>query len=482
MSIPAVGNLLDASCATYVQVVTTTSADPAASSSSSGVAPSKSESKSKAAGSQWGRAEAVSWANSLACIFLLAATPTSAFWTYAACAHYKCALSGPIYDEHLTWDKVFPAPTLKGALVYVGWLVFQGLLYAFLPGKIGYGQRTPAGYLLPYKVNGLFAWTITHVAFVFGSFYLGIFPASIIADLWGPLLIAANAYGYILSIFSYVKAWYFPSHPEDCKFSGSIPCDIFMGIEFNPRFGEMWDFKQFHNGRPGIIAWTLIDISFAAAQYNEYGYVTNSMILLNILHMIYVVDFFYNEDWYLRTIDIAHDHFGFYLGWGDIVWLPWMYTLQAHYLLRNPISLSTAWFAFLLGMGLLGYGILRSANHQKDVVRRTDGQCAVWGKPARVIRTKYTTGDGEVHTSLLLASGFWGLAHQFNYVGDLLLSTAECLLCGAAHPLPYFYIAWMTALLLHRISRSEKRCQAKYGKYWDEYNKIVPWKLCPYVY
>jgi 7-dehydrocholesterol reductase len=31
-----------------------------------------------------------------------------------------------------------------------------------------------------------------------------------------------------------------------------------MGIEFNPRFGRHWDFKLFHNGRPGIIAWTLM--------------------------------------------------------------------------------------------------------------------------------------------------------------------------------------------------------------------------------
>jgi hypothetical protein len=34
-----------------------------------------------------------------------------------------------------------------------------------------------------------------------------------------------------------------------------------MGIEFNPRFGKHWDFKLFHNGRPGIIAWTLMYVS-----------------------------------------------------------------------------------------------------------------------------------------------------------------------------------------------------------------------------
>lgn len=46
------------------------------------------------------------------------------------------------------------------------------------------------------------------------------------------------------------------------------------------------------------------------------------------LKAIYVLDFFWNEAWYLKTIDICHDHFGWYLGWGDCVWLPYLYTLQ----------------------------------------------------------------------------------------------------------------------------------------------------------
>lgn len=41
-----------------------------------------------------------------------------------------------------------------------------------------------------------------------------------------------------------------------------------------------------------------------------------------------MLDFFWNETWYLKTIDICHDHFGWYLGWGDCVWLPFLYTLQ----------------------------------------------------------------------------------------------------------------------------------------------------------
>lgn len=136
---------------------------------------------------------------------------------------------------------------------------------------------------------------MTHALFIGASLGLGLFPASIIHDNWGGLLIASNVYGYFLTVFSYLKAHIAPSHSEDRKFSGSIIYDLYMGIEFNPRFGKYFDFKLFHNGRPGIVAWTLINFSFAAAQYQKIGYVTNSMVLLNFLHFVYVIDFFIHE-------------------------------------------------------------------------------------------------------------------------------------------------------------------------------------------
>lgn len=376
----------------------------------------------------------------------------------------------------------FPKPTNLGFQLYFGWLSFQALLYAGLPAKIGYGQMTPAGHTLPYVVNGLRAWIITHGLYAFGSLYMNWFSASIIADNWGPLLFAANCYGYFLTLFSYIKAYTFPSHPKDCKFTNSRIYDLFFGIEFNPRFGKYFDFKLFHNGRPGIVAWTLIDLSFAAAQYNEIGYVTNSMILLTILHAMYVVDFFYFEDWYLRTIDIAHDHFGFYLAWGDSVWLPWMYTFQSHFLLRNRIDLSPAYFSLITILGFTGYYIFRTVNNQKDLVRSTNGKCFIWGQPARYIRTTFTTTDGKKHGSLLLTSGYWGISRHFNYVGDLMMSLAMCMTCGSGFILPYFYIIYMSILLGLRIERDHERCLGKYGKYWEQYIEQVPYKLIPYVY
>jgi 7-dehydrocholesterol reductase len=40
--------------------------------------------------------------------------------------------------------------------LYFAWLVLQAVLATFVPGPTGYGQLTPAGYTLEYKVNGAF--------------------------------------------------------------------------------------------------------------------------------------------------------------------------------------------------------------------------------------------------------------------------------------------------------------------------------------
>ncbi|KAL2913633.1 hypothetical protein HK105_206793 [Polyrhizophydium stewartii] len=444
----------------------------------------------KAAGesaTNWGRSWDIGIWTVIGCYFMLAFCPFIVTYFWMACDSFQCSIVAPVeYVQAHGFEQLyhnhFPKPTVFGFQLYFGWLSFQAILYMLLPGKIGYGQTTPAGHTLEYVVNGLLAWFVTHALFIAGSLYFGLFDASIIADNWGALLIAANVYGYFLTFFSYFKAYAFPSHAEDRKISNSAVYNLFMGIEFNPRLGKYFDFKLFHNGRPGIIAWTLINFSFAAAQYNRIGYVTNSMLLLNWLHLVYVIDFFYNEDWYLRTIDIAHDHFGFYLAWGDTVWLPWMYTLQSHFLLRNPIDLSTPAFTAVFAIGMVGYYIFRTVNNQKDLVRSTDGKCLIWGKPAKVIRTEFATTDGKIHRSLLLTSGYWGISRHFNYVGDLLISLAMCLTCGTGYILPYFYIVYMSILLYQRIERDHMRCKGKYGDYWDQYCKEVPYKLIPYVF
>ena len=46
----------------------------------------------------------------------------------------------------------------------------------------------------------------------------------------------------------------------------------------------------------------------------------------------------------------------------------------------------------------------------------------IWGKPPTFIEAKYVTKDGETRTSLLLASGWWGLARYKNKHDAIFLS------------------------------------------------------------
>lgn len=203
------------------------------------------------------------------------------------------------------------------------------------------------------------------------------------------------------------------------------------------------------------------------------------MVIVNVLQAVYVIDFFWNEAWYTRTVDIAHDHFGFYLAWGTTSFLPQFYTLQAQYLARYPTHLTPLQAMFWLSCGLAGYALFRSANYQKDVVRSQDGKAIVWGHPAEFMTCKYRTGDGQEHTSILLTCGWWGVCRHVNYLADLVQTLAMCAVCGFGAVLPWSHFVFMCVLLGHRLVRDERRCRNKYGEQWDAYCEKVSYRLVP---
>ena len=48
--------------------------------------------------------------------------------------------------------------------------------------------------------------------------------------------------------------------------------------------------------------------------------------------------------------------------------------------------------------------------------------------------------------------------------------------------LPYFYAAYFAVLLIHRELRDEESCRKKYGKDYDRYCELVPYRIVPGVY
>jgi len=54
--------------------------------------------------------------------------------------------------------------------------------------------------------------------------------------------------------------------------------------------------------------------------------------------------------------------------------------------------------------------------------------------------------------------------------------------CGFFSWKPYLHFLYLLALLMDRTSRVDAMCAQKYGRYWEEYVKLVPYKLVPGIF
>ena len=68
-------------------------------------------------------------------------------------------------------------------------------------------------------------------------------------------------------------------------------------------------------------------------------------------------------------MDITTDGFGFMLAIGDLAWVPFVYSLQARYLVFKQIELGPYQSAGIVALNILGYYIFRSANGEKNDFR-----------------------------------------------------------------------------------------------------------------
>lgn len=399
--------------------------------------------------------------------FLLIVLPLTTYGLYFACPD----------ETHCTVFQLPPLPDVStlfswNALgVFVAWFAFQCVLYICVPGEVAEGLPIPRleNKKLKYKVNGLKAFYISAALFAAVA-YFKILPLSFVHDNFVQLLSAAVIFSFALSFYLYLSSFGNKLLAAGGN-SGNPIYDFFIGRELNPRIGS-FDLKYFCELRPGLIGWALINLCMAAKQYELHGHVSNSMVLVCAFQGWYVFDAFVSESSIVSTMDIVQDGFGFMLAFGDLAWVPFLYSLQARYLVSYPVDLSWPHLAVIVAIQLLGYWIFRGSNGQKDAFRRNPNDPAL--KHLESMPTKRGTK--------LLVTGWWGLARHINYLGDLLMGLAWCLPCGFGSPVPYFYSVYFTILLVHRDLRDDHNCAHKYGEDWEKYKKRVPYRILPYVY
>lgn len=378
------------------------------------------------------------------------------------------------------WWQHTPAPTWTAAAIIVGWVVVQAILLQWLPGKRFLGPVTPAGVQPEYKLNGIAAWFITHIGLFGVAWPLGLLDPGKFFDHYGSVLVTLCLSALLFCTFLSWKGRNYPTAPDNVL-TGYPLLDFFQGPELHPRlFGV--NLKQLINCRVSMMGWSVIAICLAIAQWQRHHVISTSMIAGVTVLVVYLFKFFWWESGYFTSLDIMHDRFGYYICWGVLAWVPSAYEIPFLYMVDHPIQWSIPVAAGMVIFGILAIWVNYDADAQRQRVRATNGETMIWGKKPETIRAPYTTADGQKRESLLLVSGWWGVARHFHYVPELALAFAWTVPAGFTHLLPWFYWVFLTILLFDRAGRDDKRCSAKYGDAYQEYKRRVPYRIVPYVY
>ncbi|KZT58978.1 ERG4/ERG24 ergosterol biosynthesis protein [Calocera cornea HHB12733] len=360
--------------------------------------------------------------------------------------------------------------------VYLGWYAYCVLCWKLIPGDWVQGTTLRTGEKKLYKINGFSTGLLT-LGLVAGTIYRnGPLAFLYIYDHWLALVSASVVFAIFQACAVYALSFRKGALLALGGNTGNVLYDWFIGRELNPSFSWLdninFDLKTFNEVRPGLILWMLNDISCMCEQMvrrGRHAWPTDSMILINLFHGLYVLESLWYEKNILTQMDITTDGFGFMLAIGDLAWVPFSYALQARYLAFTPRELGWTLSTIVCILNFVGYYVFRTANSDKDAFRN--------GKNPKNFKTLKTKRGTE-----LMISGLWGMSRHPNYWGDLMMGLAWCMTTGFNTPITYFYIAYFTVLLVHRAMRDDEMCRKKYGDDWTEYKKIVKWRIIPYIY
>lgn len=368
-------------------------------------------------------------------------------------------------DLNSLLNSSIPSSTSVGLLV--AFFTYLALVGSILPGKLVPGATLPDGTRLHYRCNGLLSLLLL-VALLSVGVWMDFVSPTAISDRGLELLSTTFIFSVLVTLVLYATGCKSKERSSSLKphVTGNIIDDWWFGIQLNPKFMGV-DLKFFFV-RAGMMGWLLINLSVLAKLFQDAS-LSQSMILYQLFCVLYIMDYFFYEEYMTSTWDIIAERLGFMLVFGDLVWIPFTFSIQGWWLLSNKVELTTAAVIANCFVFLLGYMVFRGANKQKHVFKKNP-DALIWGSPPKVVGGK------------LLASGYWGIARHCNYLGDLLLALSFSLPCGISSPVPYFYPIYLLILLIWRERRDEARCAEKYKDIWAEYRKIVPWRILPYAY
>lgn len=406
-------------------------------------------------------------------IFITLTLPLFVYFLQIGCTPESCTVAGVL---NIDWPAAIaklrdlPLFDLKVFGVYLAWFFSLAACDLILPGPVAEGVVLRDGKTrLKYNLNG--KTVMTTLAVILVARYVqtgGAMPELVYCyDHYVQIATSAILWAFIIATYVYAA-----SFTHDCILSvggntGNPIFDWFIGRELNPRIGS-FDIKYFCEMRPGLLLWAVLNLAMAHHEYITKGHVSLPMALVVLMEIYYVVEGNWEEYGAIHMMDITTDGFGFMLAFGDLAWVPFVYTVQARYLSTRTIEYPLWYAGIIVTLFATGYYIFRASNNEKNAFKHGDAP-----------HLQYIENDKG---NKLIVSGWWGAARHVNYLGDWLISWAWCLATGYESIFPYFFVAYFGALLFHREMRDDHKCALKYKELWVQYKKAVPSAIIPGVY
>lgn len=361
----------------------------------------------------------------------------------------------------------------------MGAFMLWGYIFLKTPSKMFGGPPTSSGYVPIYSDNGFQFYVLSLVVYL--ALHLP-YP-SLSSDIYEnmPYLLGSlNVFALTFCVLLYVRGKYAPQNPEK-EDSYPLVYEFYRGMEVHPRMLGV-DVKQWTNCRVGMMAWQILIVAFLIAGRDRNGGVFNVGHIVNVvLQTIYIGKFFWWETGYFNTLDITLDRAGYYICWGCLVWVPAFYTYSSYFLVAQPSLLSTQAAIGVAFLGLACVLMNYRVDYEKQLFRTTEGRCQLWGRDV-VYMDVVDQSRTPAKKSKLLLSGCWGVVRHLNYVFEISAAFSWSL-PNIGHGIwPFSYVIFLTCLLVHRTFRDEEKCAKKYGRYWPEYCRQVPYRMIPYIF
>jgi delta14-sterol reductase len=300
--------------------------------------------------------------------------------TLLAYEYQRCMSNGSLIKtmEFIMSSSFFEFQSFKIISLY--FLVIY-LLSFVIPGYYFQGPPLRDGRTLSFYCNG-FPIAILMIILYCGLFYNGIISATLAYDHYYGLFVWANVIAIVTSLYLLIRGT--RAGFSDKK---STLNDFIMGLELVPSC--MGLHLNFFWLRPSMLAWLFINLSFLAKHYEINGTISHSMILYQVFTNTYVLDYFFFEEFVTSTWDIIAENFGFMLVWGDLVFIPFTFSIQAWYLIEDKTYYSTWGLMWRISLFLVGYSIFRLSNKQKH------GKLCILIKILRRIRKAWFGGKSR---------------------------------------------------------------------------------------